>query len=120
MSESEPRRGILAGGNFIVDTVKVIDKWPQQDTLCSILSRSRSSGGGPYNILKNMALLAPDLPREACGLLGNDDEGNWILQDCHNAGIDTRYSSVAKAERVGDLRYRRHDRGGNRQTHFFS
>ena len=56
------RRGILAGGNFITDYVKVIDSWPDQDTLASIQSESMSNGGGPYNILKNIAALAPHLP----------------------------------------------------------
>lgn len=89
MSNQLERKGILAAGNFIVDTVKVIDAWPEQDTLCSILSRIRSNGGGPYNILKNLANLAPELPLEACGLLGDDVEGRWVLDDCFKAGIDT-------------------------------
>ena len=32
------RRGILAAGNFIVDQVKIIDAYPEQDTLANILS----------------------------------------------------------------------------------
>lgn len=89
MANSSTRNGILAGGNFIIDTVKMIDAWPQQDTLCSILSRSRSNGGGPYNILKNLSKLAPELSLEACGLLGNDPEAKWVLDDCKQAGICT-------------------------------
>ncbi len=89
MANTVNRKGILSGGNFIVDTVKMIDAWPQQDTLCSILSHSRCNGGGPYNILKNLAKLAPDLPLEACGLLGDDPESTWVLDDCKQAGICT-------------------------------
>ena len=33
-----PRQGILAAGNFIVDYVKIIDGYPAQDMLASILS----------------------------------------------------------------------------------
>lgn len=89
MSNPVTRNGILAGGNFIVDTVKMINAWPEQDTLCSILSHSSSNGGGPYNILKNLSRLAPDLPLEACGLLGDDPQSRWVLNDCAEAGIDT-------------------------------
>lgn len=80
--------GFLAGGNFITDYVKVIDAWPEQDTLVSIRSESMSNGGGPYNILKNLAVLAPHLPLEACGLVGEDANGDWVVADCRAAGID--------------------------------
>jgi hypothetical protein len=32
------RSGILAGGNWIVDHLKIIDAWPTQDALASILA----------------------------------------------------------------------------------
>ena len=85
---SPSREGILAGGNFITDYVKLIDVWPEQDTLASIRSESMCNGGGPYNLLKDLARLAPDLPREACGLVGHDLNGDCILSDCRRAGID--------------------------------
>lgn len=83
------RNGILAGGNFILDYVKLIDAWPEQDTLASIHSESISNGGGPFNILKDLARLEPDLPRSAVGLVGDDLNGQWIFEDCQNAGINT-------------------------------
>jgi len=84
---SSERQGFLAGGNFITDYVKVIEAWPDQDTLASIRSESMSNGGGPYNILKNLAVMAPDLPREACGLVGEDANGDWVESDCRASGI---------------------------------
>ena len=53
---STQRKGILAAGNFIVDHVKIIDDYPQQDMLASIVSESQSNGGGPYNVLKCLAV----------------------------------------------------------------
>lgn len=84
------RKGVLAAGNLILDTIKIIDRWPAQDTLCSILSHSCSNGGGPYNILKNLSKLDTNLPLEVCGLVGDDVEGQWIIDDCVKAGIDVR------------------------------
>jgi len=84
----QARRGFLAGGNFVVDMVKRIDGWPEQDTLCTVLDRRRSNGGGPYNLLKNLARLDPALPLAACGLVGEDPEGEWLLEDCRAAGIE--------------------------------
>ena len=41
---STPRTGILAGGNWIVDAVKIIDIWPQQDSLANIHHTAKGTG----------------------------------------------------------------------------
>ena len=82
------RQGVLAVGNFIVDYVKVIDAYPAQDMLASILSESRSNGGGPYNVLRDLAAMKVEFPLAACGLVGNDPNGQWIKRDCQNHRID--------------------------------
>jgi sugar/nucleoside kinase (ribokinase family) len=84
------RSGILAGGNFIMDHVKTIDAWPQQDMLANIQDETSSNGGGPYNVLKDLAAMKAGFPLEAAGLVGRDANGDWILRDCAAAGIDTR------------------------------
>ncbi len=85
---SKPQ-GIIAGGNWIVDHVKVIDAWPPQDALANILSQSQGNGGSPYNILKNLAKLGAAFPLRAVGLVGDDPDGSFILADCRQHGIDT-------------------------------
>jgi sugar/nucleoside kinase (ribokinase family) len=82
------RSGIIAGGNWLIDRVKVIDAWPAQDTLATILSESRGNGGGPYNVLKNLARLGARFPLEAIGLVGDDADGRLIREDCRAHGID--------------------------------
>lgn len=39
------RHGVLAGGNWIVDKLKIIDRYPQQDALSNILNESVGNGG---------------------------------------------------------------------------
>ena len=82
------RTGILAGGNFIIDHVKLIDAWPEQDLLAFIQSETSSNGGGPYNVLKDLAAMHCGYPLAAAGLVGTDLNGEWILRDCEAAGID--------------------------------
>ena len=41
---STSRNGLLAGGNWIVDSVKMIDTWPQQDALANIHATSKGTG----------------------------------------------------------------------------
>jgi len=83
------RTGILAGGNWIVDAVKLIDTWPQQDALANIVSTSRGTGGSPFNVLVDLAILGVPFPLSAVGLVGDDENGRWILQQCARHGIDT-------------------------------
>ena len=92
------RKGILAAGSFIVDHVKMIDAWPPQDALATILGEENSNGGGPYNLSKNIARLFPDghpFPLAAAGRVGDDADGRWILADCQENGIDTAQLRVS-------------------------
>ncbi|NOX98783.1 MAG: carbohydrate kinase family protein [Verrucomicrobia bacterium] len=91
------RNGILAAGSYIVDHVKMIDAWPPQDALATILSEENSNGGGPYNVSKDLARLFPEklpFPVAAAGLVGDDADGKWILADCREHGIDTTQLKV--------------------------
>lgn len=82
------RRGILAAGNWIIDHVKQIDAWPAQDTLATICSQSDGNGGGPYNLLKDLAKLHCGFPLAGLGLIGNDADGESIQRDCRRHQID--------------------------------
>lgn len=95
---SHSRSGLLAAGNFIVDHVKLIDRYPEQDTLAFIRRQTVSNGGGPYNVLKNLAAMQAGFPLAAAGLVGEDDNGAWIIGDCASHGIDTaQLRSTAQA-----------------------
>jgi sugar/nucleoside kinase (ribokinase family) len=83
------RKGILGAGNWIVDHVKVIDAWPSQDTLANIISEYRGTGGSPCNVLIDLAKLGADFPLSGAGHIGQDEPGDWILDVCKNAGVDT-------------------------------
>lgn len=87
---STPRSGVLAAGTFVVDRVVVIDRYPAENTLASILGESRSSGGCPFSVLKDLAILGAPFPLAAVGALGADDDGSWVCADCEAHGIDTR------------------------------
>jgi sugar/nucleoside kinase (ribokinase family) len=120
---STSRTGLLAAGNFIVDHVKIIDAYPQQDMLANILSESQSNGGGPYNVLKDLAAMQVGFPLEACGLVGDDENGRWIGADClaHGIGIEqlqrssnlaTSYTDAMTVQSSGRRTFF-HQRGAN-------
>ena len=75
------RTGILPGGNFIIDHVKLIDRYPEHDMLAFIASEASSNGGGPHNVLKDLAAMQVGYSLEAVGLVGQDANGDWIMRD---------------------------------------
>jgi sugar/nucleoside kinase (ribokinase family) len=92
------RNGIMAGGNWIVDAVKIIDVWPQQDTLANIFSTARGTGGSPFNILMDLSLLGARFPLAGAGLVGDDENGRWIFELCGRQKIDcTRLKKTGEA-----------------------
>jgi sugar/nucleoside kinase (ribokinase family) len=119
------RSGILAAGNWIRDHVKTIDAWPEQDALANIVGHIEGNGGGPYNVLKDLAKMRAPFPLSGIGLIGDDADGRAILADCREHGIDTRRLRVSSGLRTShtDVMTVRgtgrrtffHDRGANAQ-----
>ncbi len=123
MKLSPSRTGLLAGGNWIIDRIKILDTWPPQDALANILRESSGNGGAPYNVLKDLAKLGAPFPLAGVGLLGDDPAGRDIVADCRAHGIDagqlqitadapTSYSDVMTEERTGRRTFF-HQRGAN-------
>ena len=83
------RSGILAGGNWIVDKLKFVDTYPQQDALANIQSEAISNGGSPFNVLIDLAKLGAPFPLAGVGLIGSDMDGEWISRQCLEHHINT-------------------------------
>lgn len=88
--------GVLAAGNWVLDHVKIIDTYPPQDALATILGESYGNGGGGYNVLKNLARLGAPFPLHGIGLVGDDEAGARILADCRAHHIDTSQLRVTR------------------------
>jgi sugar/nucleoside kinase (ribokinase family) len=117
------RSGILAGGNWIVDKLKFVDRYPRQDALASILTESVGNGGSPFNILVDLARLKAGFPLAGVGLIGADANGEWIRSLCATHGIDvsqvrvtdrapTSYTDVMTVKSTGRRTFF-HQRGAN-------
>src|SRR5436190_11585395 len=85
------RSGLLAGGNWIVDQVKMIDVYPHPEQLANISTLAQGTGGAPYNVLIDLAKLGVSFPLFAAGLVGKDAFGQLILDDCRKYKINTRF-----------------------------
>src|SRR5512142_3247839 len=87
-------RGLLAGGNWIIDQVKLIDVYPQPEQLGNIRGQSQGTGGAAYNVLIDLAHSGAPFPLLGAGFVGKDALGDLSLADCHRHHIDTRYLSA--------------------------
>ncbi len=113
-SASTSRSGLLAAGNWIIDQVKIIDVYPQRDHLANIRSQSQGTGGSPYNLSIDLARLQAPFPLSAAGLVGQDDLGRVILQDCRHHGIDTRHLRATALAPTSYTDVMTEDKGGHR------
>jgi sugar/nucleoside kinase (ribokinase family) len=117
------RNGILVGGNWIIDQVKVIDTYPSEEKLANILAEYQSNGGSAYNVLKDLSKMQVPFPLAGIGLVGDDERGQQILQDCRQMGIDssqirktakaaTSFTDVMSVQATGKRTFF-HQRGAN-------
>ena len=83
------RNGIHAAGNFLLDQIKIIDHFPEEGMLVNIEEDFLSTGGGPFNVLLNLAKLKVDIPLYATAVLGNDTRAEYILNRLNEEGVDT-------------------------------
>ena len=81
------RSGVLTFGSFITDHNLAIDAYPPEDRTAFIASRRLAAGGPGYNIAANLRRLDPAMRVECQGLLGDDDNGQVVLDALARHGI---------------------------------
>jgi len=117
------RRGIAGIGTFIMDHVRLIDVWPDQETLANISHEEFSGGGLAHNLVVDVAKYDLGIPLEAVGFVGDDDDGRAIIDLCTSLGIDcthlkktneapTSYTEVMTVKSNGKRTFF-HSRGAN-------
>jgi sugar/nucleoside kinase (ribokinase family) len=118
------RQGITCAGNWVVDRVKLIDAWPREERLANVLSETRGGGGGAHNVCVGLARMAAPFPLRAVGVVGDDEDGRWLLTEAFQNTIDitglhktkeasTSYTDVMTVKSTGRRTFF-HSRGANR------
>ena len=113
-SSSNPRNGIIAGGNWIIDQVKIIDVYPKAEQLANISSQSEGTGGSPYNLILDLAKLGAKFPLEAAGMVGLDSLGDFIQKDLQSHGVKTDLLEVSPTEPTSYTDVMTEKQGGRR------
>ena len=83
------RKGIIGAGNWIVDIIKTIDRFPKEGELCNILTQEVAGGGGPCNVLFDLAAMEVDIPLYAMGRIGVDGNGDYLFDEITKRNINS-------------------------------
>lgn len=116
-------KGIAVMGNMIVDILYPINGIPKPGELTTITAdASRSSGGALCNDILDLALLDAQLPLVAIGRVGNDPEGEFVMNKLRvHENIDLQHviregstsMTLVMADEITKQRTFYHSRGGN-------
>ncbi|CAF1074583.1 unnamed protein product [Adineta steineri] len=88
--------GVVCAGTIVIDKVVIVDRWPLKNSLSNIHCEIKTGGGGPFNIVKDLRAMDINLPLAIVGLLGNDDNGQWLINDCRKSNIDINQLHITK------------------------
>src|SRR3954449_10956228 len=113
------RRGVLTAGTWCVDLNKSIPVWPDEDTMTTIAHVDRQGGGSGCNMAIDLKRLDSTLPVETMGLVGDDDDGRFLIGECDRYGVDrsgllvAREGATASTDCFNSL-------ASGRRTHFYA
>jgi sugar/nucleoside kinase (ribokinase family) len=121
---TQGRQGITCAGNWIVDRVKLVDLWPREEGLANVLSETRGGGGGAHNVCIDLARMGAPFPLRAVGMVGDDEDGKWLLAVAFQNRVDitglhktkeaaTSYTDVMTVKATGRRTFF-HSRGAGR------
>lgn len=95
------RRGVLSVGTTTVDYTKKIDHLPELESLVIIDEITRSTGGPGLNIAFDLRQLDSELPVAMIGCLGQDPDGQFILDQSAQYGIDNSRMQFSPSKSSG-------------------
>jgi sugar/nucleoside kinase (ribokinase family) len=112
------RVGFVTAGTWCVDRNKLLDYWPGEDGLVEIRGVEQRGGGSGCNFAVDIRKLDPDMPVETMGLVGDDDDGRFLLREADEHGIGraqlavTAEAATQYTDAYGSLR-------SGRRTHIY-
>lgn len=75
------KKGIAVAGNMLVDTIYPIDHYPETGELATVGENiTKATGGAVCNVIADLAKLDKTIPLTAIGVIGNDENGNFVEQ----------------------------------------
>ena len=83
------RKGIAVAGSVILDKINEISAYPAAGQLTQISGLSKAIGGCVPNVALDLKKICPHMPIRAIGKIGEDAEGEYVVQVLSEGGVDT-------------------------------
>lgn len=80
--------GIAVAGSILVDRIHTISAYPECGQLTQIRAMEFATGGCVPNVAVDIKKIAPGLPVQAMGRIGDDGEGKLVCDTLTAAGVD--------------------------------
>ncbi|MGH7120421.1 MAG: carbohydrate kinase family protein [Acetobacteraceae bacterium] len=93
----ERAAGFVTGGTWCVDRNKLVEFWPAEDGMAQILAFEQRGGGSGCNFAVDIRKLDPGIPVATIGLVGDDEDGRFLLAEADAYGIERRALAVTAA-----------------------
>lgn len=88
MSSRTDRTGVVTGGTWCADHNKLVETWPSEEELIRIISEDIRGGGSACNLGIDLKRLDSDLPVSTIGLVGDDSDGQHLMQQAMQEGLE--------------------------------
>ena len=87
-------KGITFAGALAVDKLNTINTLPSRGEFTKILNLERSVGGCVCNAGIDFSKLDHSIPVKACGIVGDDNDGDYIIKTLKDSDIDTTWVKI--------------------------
>ena len=111
--------GIAIAGNIIVDSINIIEKYPEKTMLTNVYSQSNAVGGCVCNTIIDIAKIDPDVFLTAIGKVGNDDNGRFVTSQMKKYGIDVSKIRISDTQPTSNTMVMSEKESGER-TFFYA
>jgi sugar/nucleoside kinase (ribokinase family) len=85
------KKGIAVAGSILVDKINEINAYPASGELTKIISASRAVGGCVPNTGIDIKRVEPSIRVMAIGRIGNDPEGDFLIDTLEKNGVDASF-----------------------------
>src|SRR5579871_5746369 len=93
---SQDRLGFVTGGTWCVDRNKMLAYWPAEDGLVEIEAVEQAGGGSGCNFAVDVRRLDSTMPVETIGLVGDDEDGRFLLAEADAFGIGREQLQITR------------------------
>lgn len=83
------RLGIMCAGCWTLDQIRIINIWPDEEALSTILRHDRQGGGSAHNVSIDLRKMDASVPVYTAGMLGDDAAGDYLFEQATRWGVDT-------------------------------